>query len=328
MRASIPHLTLGSCTLVAWLAGGTLATAQSRSAVDSIVFGSSLNNESLRSEFQGSPAKRLDSRLSTGGSALSSPAIEAPAGSGIAHRSLWNANSGDGLGRRELSALVAAQPGLRTSGLLATAANVLQELGSPGSLADGLPALSLGFTDGFDPGSPTPTLLPLQPQAGGQTIGLYIRNTGSALNLGGLDLKVGISGAASPKPAFTDINLLAGTVFTPGNSSLSADGANDNQLQYWSASINSINAPANLPGNGATTLIGTLTFTTVGVQSGTWTLELFSPETDLLSPDGFSQPMTLVNGSLEVVPEPGETVVIAGLLLAGWAGFRRRTTAA
>lgn len=328
MRASLPSLTLGSCCLAACLAGTPAAVAQSSSAADSIVFGTSLNSESLRSEFQGSPAKRLDSRLSSGSSALSSPAVEAPVVSGPAHRSLWSPDSDNTLGRRELSALVAAQPGLQTGGLLATAANLLQQFGSTGSLGDGPTALSLGFGASFDPNSATPTLLPLQPQAAGQTVGLYIRNTGSALNLGGLDLKVGISGAASPKPAFTDINLLAGTVFTPGNSSLSGDGANDAQLQYWSASINSINAPANLPGNGATTLIGTLTFTTVGVQSGTWTLELFSPETDLLSPDGFSQPMTLVNGSLEVVPEPGETLAVAGLLLAGWAAFRRRSAAA
>ena len=107
-----------------------------------------------------------------------------------------------------------------------------------------------------------------------------------------------------------------------------SDGNNTDQLQFWQVSINDINAPPTLPGNGATTQIGTLTFTTVGVQSGTWTLEFSSSETDLLNGLFESQPLTFVNGSLEVVPVPGETLAVAGLLLAGWAGFRRRTAAA
>jgi hypothetical protein len=328
MRASSSLLPIGSCSLVAWLAGAPFAVAQSPSAADSIVFGASWNSGPLRSAFRSDTAKRADSRPGSGAWTLSSEAVGNPAVSDLANRSLWRLDSDSSPAGRELSTLLNAQPGRRTGSLLAAAADLLQQLQAPGTKGDEPATLSLGFGANFDPNSPTPTSLQLQPQAAGQTIPLFIRNTGPALEVGGLDLKIGITGAASPKPAFTGVDLRAGTVFTTGNSVAAADSANSAQLQYWSVSINDPFTPPSLPGNGATTQIGTLTFSTAGVASGTWALELFSPETSLLSPFGDTLSLTLVSGSLQVVPEPGETLAVVGLALAGWVGFRRRSAAA
>lgn len=168
--------------------------------------------------------------------------------------------------------------------------------------------------------------LVLSGNTAGQQVPLWLRNDGAALELGGLDLKIGITGGALPAPTITGVNLRAGDLFTLANSVQGGDAANTPQTQFWSVSVNDPFAPALLPGAGTVTRLGTLTLSTAGISTGDWSLTLFANETALLGPFGDSVGLNLVGGVLTVVPEPGWTAGLSGLALAAWGVWRRASS--
>lgn len=219
-------------------------------------------------------------------------------------------------GRREWEALVRAGNSRESqSSLLGVFESLAGEIG-----LGGMPVSDpLGVTLDLSRGGP----IVLNAGAPGQVVSLWLRNDGAALDLGGLDLKIGITGGGLPAPAITGVNLRAGDLFTSANSVQGGDPANTPLTQFWSVSVNDPFAPAALPGSGAVTLVGSLTLSTVGVSAGEWSLSLFGSETALLGPFGDSVPMGLVGGTLMVVPEIGWMPLCSGVALAVWGLWRR-----
>lgn len=181
---------------------------------------------------------------------------------------------------------------------------------------------SYGAGLAFDLNAISPIVL--APNTSGQTVDLFVHNGGPSLEVGGLDLKIGITGGGSPAPTFTGIDLRSGSTFTTGNSVQSGDPANSGQLQFWSVSINDPFSPPSVAGAGSSTKVGTLTFSTIGVGNGQWALTLFSPETSFIDPFGDTLMLTLASGTLEIgagVPEPLLTSLLAGVGLLGWVAI-------
>ena len=198
----------------------------------------------------------------------------------------------------------------------------LEGLASVATLAGGA-----GLALGLDVGSP----IQLLPSTAGQTIDLFLSNSGANVDVGGFDLKVGLSGPGGPAPAITSVDLRAGSVFTVGNSVQSFDAANTGLLQFWSVSVNDPFSPPTLAGGGSLTKIGTLTISTLGVSSGQWLLSAVLPESSLVGPFGDSLPLTVGNSTLEVggaVPELSVTLPVSGAALLAWVVARKRSRAA
>lgn len=173
----------------------------------------------------------------------------------------------------------------------------------------------------------------IQVEAGlaGQKIPIFLRNNGSAIEVGGLDLKFGLEGGAAPYPAFTGVDLRASpsfdspdSPFQVSNSVQGPDANNTPQLQFWSVSINDPFNPPSLPGGGAVTQIGVVTLSTVGVAGGSWSLLFRSEATALTDPFGDELALGLRNAQLQAVPEPEEVATLSAVLLMGGAWLLRR----
>ncbi len=163
----------------------------------------------------------------------------------------------------------------------------------------------------------------LQPGAAGQNLDVFVRNDGDSIAVGGFDLRIGIVGNLSPAPAITGVTLNSGPLFTALNSAQSADKDNGPQAQFWSVSLNVLAEAPLLSGGGALTRVGTLSLSTIGVGTGSWALELSFPQTDFSSPIGTALPVSVLNGTLQVVPEPSVAVSVAGLGLLAFVLLRR-----
>jgi len=166
----------------------------------------------------------------------------------------------------------------------------------------------------------------LQPETAGQTIDLFINNTGAAANVGGFDLKLLINGGSGPAPQLSitgpsNANLRFGSVFTAVNSLQSGDGANTAYSAFFSVSINDPFSPPSMP-SGAN-LVARLTLSTVGATPGPWSLSFAG--SDLSDPAGDSLALQFDPASLSLapVPEPAETVAVSALLLGGFCLVRR-----
>ncbi len=177
-----------------------------------------------------------------------------------------------------------------------------------------------GITLGLGNGEP----IRLLPGLAGQVIDLYLRNDGAAVSVGGLDLKIGVTGAGAPGPVLGGVDLRAGLLFTAGNAVQGADAANTGSLQFWSVSINDPSSPPSLNGGGSSTKVGTVSISTVGLTGGTWSLSAILPDTAVVDPFGDMLSLAVTDGTLEVVPEATTTALASGLALLGWAWGRRR----
>lgn len=170
----------------------------------------------------------------------------------------------------------------------------------------------------------------VQPGLAGQQIPIFLRNNGSAIDVGGLDLKFGLEGGAGPYPAFTAMDLRASSFNSPNspfqvsNSVQGPDANNTPQLQFWSVSVNDPFNPPSLPGGGAVTQIGLVTLSTVGVAGGSWTLSFRSEATALNDPFGDEIALGSRNANLQVVPEPREVASVSAALLIGAGWLLRR----
>jgi hypothetical protein len=173
----------------------------------------------------------------------------------------------------------------------------------------------------IDLGSQGPIVL--QSGTAGQSVDVFVRNDGPAIAVGGLDLRIGLIGNLSPAPAITSVTLQSGPLFTAVNAAQAADANNGPQAQFWSVSINDPSAPPTLSGGGVLTRIGTLTLSTTGVGIGSWTLLLSLPETSFSDPIGNPLPLSVMDGTLQVVPEPSVAASVAAMAMLAFALVRR-----
>lgn len=321
MPAIHPSRIAKYCLLAGWLVG-VHGVMEPRAQA-----GASLDATRWRREFHDGPPKAAESRLQPGGRGTPAEAQAVPAAGLSLGRDGWETPGRDGLtqwAQDSMPALVRGELGplARVPELgrlqFGEVLEALTEWGQPAMEALGDEVLVVTLDLGG--GSPI-RLLPGLP---GQTVALMLRNEGPTIEVGGLDLKIGITGGASPAPIITGVNLRTGSTFTTANSVQGGDSGNSAQVQFWSVSIDEPFTQPTLAGEGATTEVGTLTLSTVGLTDGEWWLTLFSAETALLSPWGGTLPLRLVSGRLQVVPEPEVTVALVALGLLSWAVVRRR----
>src|SRR5436190_5071588 len=127
----------------------------------------------------------------------------------------------------------------------------------------------------------------LQPEQANQTIMLFVNNTGSAVDVIGLNLEVQLGdGAPNPPgtqtgPAITAVNLRTGTIFQDNNSGSGGGGSITPQFFERGVLTDSETGPfvTLVPGPNK---MATITISTVGYSSGNW------PLTFIATPNGNS----------------------------------------
>ncbi|MGD9721335.1 MAG: PEP-CTERM sorting domain-containing protein [Pirellulales bacterium] len=186
----------------------------------------------------------------------------------------------------------------------------------------------------------------LLPNTPGQVIDILI-STDAAEEISGLDLYVLINGADSSVdqagvPRITAVDLtsaavalgaVASTTFPYGDPWEVANGTSFGQNTAFGAAPNATSGPsADAPATG---ILAKYTIDTTGINAGLWPLSLTDPfifAATLLSkvtgPLEAGVDYTLVDGSLEIVPEPS-SIVLGLFAAAGLAAvvIRRRRAA-
>jgi hypothetical protein len=169
------------------------------------------------------------------------------------------------------------------------------------------------------------TLLPNTP---GQSVAITISNDGAPVPLGAFELFIQVAdggpewaAGSIPGPRIEAVNLLTGTPFESNNLG-GQFGSLDNlpQRQFWGV----VGSPT-LP-TGSDQLLATVTFDTTGFDAGTWDVFLTGsplPTSRLLNPQSDPYAVTIMNGTLTVVPEPSATATAIGCLLL--SGLLART---
>ena len=128
----------------------------------------------------------------------------------------------------------------------------------------------------------------------------------------GSQLNLQITGSGTPPPIFSHVDLLTGTVFAAGF--VEIGGISLTTPTLLEDGTAALGGPVTIPGGGASSKLGTVTFNTAGVSLGTWQLSLTTAggSTSLLDSGGSGiSGATLINGTLAVVPEANAGVVVA-----------------
>ena len=157
-----------------------------------------------------------------------------------------------------------------------------------------------------------------------QAIEIYVNNDGGPTSVGAMDFYIRLGEGTGTAPYISSVDLLSGTIFESDNSGQSADPGNGPQLQFHEV-LKASGAGPVLPTGSS--LIGTVSFVTAGITSGTYDLLLSVPgvgDTDFYSDAASPSPLgTIVfNGSLDVVtPIPEASTVFAAVLALLVAGL-------
>jgi hypothetical protein len=169
----------------------------------------------------------------------------------------------------------------------------------------------------------------LQPNQIGQTVDLFVQNTSGTPtgNIFGLNFAMQI-GDGTSGPKVTGVSLFAGnSIFASFSSNQQDQGSTFWKVFYG---IDDGGSAVSLPAS-STTLLARLTIDTTGLTQadGPWPLSLknISPgnsATAYVLVGGAPLPVDTINdGTLTIVPEPHEYMLMAGLGLAGFAAYRR-----
>ena len=141
----------------------------------------------------------------------------------------------------------------------------------------------------------------------------------------GLDLFLQV-GDGDAGPQIQTVDVLTGTIFADNNTgeSLVAIGGSGS-LPYWNAYAATTTSNGTVSADG---LLATVMIDTTGFTAGMWTLSVdFDYGGSHYASDFASDaPVTLVNGSINIVPEPGSLLLLfsAAIGLARWQWRRRR----
>jgi len=161
----------------------------------------------------------------------------------------------------------------------------------------------------------------LLPNQAGQTVDFFIANTDSApVVVGGLDIFLQVAdggpsaGGVIAGPSISNVNLLTGPLWTAANAQQGSDERNTPQRHFSAVMINSIEPPFPTLAASSSTRVGQATIDTTGFSQGTWDLSLQSEysQSGLSGPKGEIIGLTLGNGTIAIVPEPGELALLVG----------------
>lgn len=176
----------------------------------------------------------------------------------------------------------------------------------------------------------------LQPRTGGQSVELWIANTGDApLETRGLNLRIQIGDGtgADGAPGLVSVDAVTGT---PWEGRVAAELPVVSEPQYWDlrlfCSLFDENEVTILEADSMTRL-AQLNFDTTGWSSGSWSLRLAGMSkalgdphtggTDYTTLDGQFAP-TVVNGMVSIVPEPTEWGLMGMGPAIAWVLWHRR----
>ena len=141
----------------------------------------------------------------------------------------------------------------------------------------------------------------------------------------GLNLYLQVNDGTSG-PTIQSIDVLSGTIFDGNNTGESSGALGGNaSLPYWNGYATTTTSNGTVSADG---LLATVMIDTTGLTAGMWSLDVdFDYGTSRYTSDFTSfVPATLVNGSINIVPEPGSLLLLlsAAIGLTGWQLCRRR----
>ena len=163
----------------------------------------------------------------------------------------------------------------------------------------------------------------LEAETAEQGFDIFVQNNeATPIGVDGIFFNVEVAGG-TVEPV-SDVDLITGTPFELDNTG--PGGSGQISGSYFERSTTS-SAPVDVP-NGSPQKIATIIFNTTGIAPGTYsyTLNAFggASATFFTSPGGDINP-NLGDGTLTVIPEPGTTALVAGVLCLGvGAAYRIR----
>jgi hypothetical protein len=176
----------------------------------------------------------------------------------------------------------------------------------------------------------------LRPDTSGQTVDLWIANTGDApLEARGMNLRIqlGDGTGADGAPSLMNVDAVTGT---PWEGKVVAEMPIASDPQYWDLRLFCSlfeDAEVAVLGPDSLTRLAQLHFDTTGWTSGSWSLRLagmstslgdpYTASTDYSTVDGQLAPM-VINGQVIVVPEPGEWGMLGMGAAFAWVLWHRR----
>ena len=165
----------------------------------------------------------------------------------------------------------------------------------------------------------------LQDNTANQTLSFFVNNSsGSPVAVTGLNFNLQI-GDGTVGPTITAVDLLTGTPFASNNTGQGSTGSSPHQA-FWATTTSS--GSVNLtPGLNK---VATVTFDSTSLNSGSWGLFLGATDNGATayldtSPIPNDIPMTINEGSLTIVPEPGSYAVVAALSCLAFGIVARRS---
>jgi hypothetical protein len=166
-------------------------------------------------------------------------------------------------------------------------------------------------------------IVPLLPNTADQVIPIVVHG-GDAVDGVTFNVRIGdgLTPGAAGAPSIADLDILGTaaqpTIFFANNTGqVDPDGPNDPYPYYESRSTTTAGGTVSAEG-----LLARVTVSTLGVDSGRWDLVLKDPAGFPTEFPGVN--VTIQDGSIEIVPEPGSWVGLAGLLLGAPVWLLRR----
>jgi len=197
----------------------------------------------------------------------------------------------------------------------------------------GVAAAALGMTVAKGQVVLTVGTIDVPAESAAYSIDLFVNNTsGAPVAVASLDFGIATAEAG---PKIGTVDLLTGTVFASDNNGVFAYVEGDHGKGYalTEAPPSGPNPLGNIFLPTGLTKIATVSFNTVGISPGVYTLSLTGsggslPDTDYSIPSSFDPlGMSVFNGSLNVtaapVPEPEEMALGSVVALVAWGALRR-----
>ena len=157
----------------------------------------------------------------------------------------------------------------------------------------------------------------LQPNTSGQSVELFLENpTLAPISFAALNFNLQVADGATPTPApnITDVDILTGTLFASNNNG-QVDAAS--LVHAWAATTATSSGSVTLAA-GASRTLATIQISTLGYDSGSWNFNVgntFNGATAFADASAQTVPVTIVDGTISVVPEPASALAVSGVML-------------